>query len=100
MLPAIKEEELPASVLLSMHEVALKPVCGGVGDSAEAVWQPIIIQVPWGKSTQHTLTPAMPCSHCQLGTVRQVSETANVPLPCVGARRGNQSPCFWSYRWL
>lgn len=48
-----------------MHKVALKSVRGGIGDSAEPVWQTVIIQVPWGKR------------NCQLRKVRQDSEIAN-----------------------
>ena len=59
LLPAVKEEEFPTSVLFSVNEVALESVCGGVGDRAEPVRQPVVVQLPWRKGvTSQTLVPS------------------------------------------
>lgn len=75
LLPSVKEEELALPVLLSVTEVSFKAVAGGVGDSAEAMRQPVFIH--WT------------CTHTQ--SIQSTSaQCTSLPPPAADLRAGSE----------
>lgn len=82
VLPAVEEEELPAPVLLSVNEAPLEPVGGGVGDRAEPVRQPVVVQLPWRKGvTRQTLASSMLPTRASGGQLPARPRSGRGPLP-------------------
>lgn len=76
LLPAIEEEKLPPAILLAVDEAALEPVCGGVGDGAEAMRETIIIKLPWRGERERSVYP------CPTDSTLGFTPSGQERLPC------------------